>query len=203
MTPQIRLSVSLAAIAAAACLTAAASAQTTSEPLDDLLACRQLADPAERLACFDTAAASVALARDSGDLVAIRQSDFDAVERESFGLNLTGLARLGGNLFRSRDSSAPRGPDAVAEDGVRVLERSSDGGIDRASLLVERYTTFDRGKLRFYMQNGQVWEQTDTRPIRPPRGGEPFEVEIRSGALGSFLLNIPGVSRSIGVRRTR
>ena len=55
----------------------------------------------------------------------------------------------------------------------------------------------------FYMENGQVWRQSDTTAVNVPNGDEGNIAQIRQGAMGSYLLRINGRGRAIRVRRER
>ena len=62
--------------------------------IKNLLDCRALPDNAERLACYDKAAAAVENATKSGDLVAIDREQRRAARRQAFGFNLPTLSFL-------------------------------------------------------------------------------------------------------------
>lgn len=56
-----------------------------------------------------------------------------------------------------------------------------------------------RGFWVFTMENGQIWEQTDTARMPPPSAGD--DVKIAKSALGSFFITING--RNIRAKRIR
>ena len=55
------------------------------------------------------------------------------------------------------------------------------------------------GKLRFTMENGQVWKQIDSTTLRNI-GQAPWTAEIRKASFGSFLLSLNG-GRAVRVER--
>jgi hypothetical protein len=64
---------------------------------------------------------------------------------------------------------------------------------EKVSLSVTSMTRSSNGKLRFTMENGQVWRQIDTTTVRNIGEG-PWTAEIRKASFGSFLLSLNGGS---------
>lgn len=56
-------------------------------------------------------------------------------------------------------------------------------------------------KTRFFLQNGQIWEQVDTS-VFPHRAVDPV-VTITPGILDSWTLRVEGSNRTVKVRRVR
>jgi hypothetical protein len=206
-------------IAASALATASAAAQ---EPvrLDPLLACRSIEDGQARLACFDREAARLA-GDGSGRLVAVDMEDVEAVERDSFGLELPSLPRLSMSIFGARDergleaegpaSEAPPGatvgddspaqpsapaarPAPAPEPDARVLARTDDGQIDQIALIVDEVRLRGYDTVYIDMANGQVWEVIEGRNVRRLEGRvrPGTEAIIRRAAVGSYLLQFEG-----------
>jgi len=77
--------------------------------------------------------------------------------------------------------------------------------ITDVTLDIRKTTEFGYKKTRFFMTNGQVWEQIDSTKVRVPkvRNGMVNTVEISKAALGSFLLRVNGKGVAIRVRRVR
>ncbi len=180
--------------------------------LDPLLACREIDDAQARLACFDREAA--ALAGDGGaELVVVDVAEVEAVERDSFGLELPSLPRLSMSIFGvgaerglevagadaepdgDADSTPARGAAAEAEPAdARVIARTEDGQIDQIALVVEEVRVRGYDTVLVDMANGQVWEVIEGRNIRrlERRVRPGTEAVIRRGALGSYLLQFEG-----------
>lgn len=113
--------------------TGTAHAQSSGDPVDAVLACRQIADIEARLACFDTAAANLAQARDTGDLVTVTRDDVEAVERDSFGFSMPSLPRFSMPAFGRRDRMAEATNDAL--EGVAdtaIEDRSTEVDVAEA-----------------------------------------------------------------------
>jgi hypothetical protein len=177
-----------------------AAAQELSAPveMDALFACQTELDNAQRLACFDQAVNTLQAASTSGDIVAISRDDVEDVERDAFGFNLPSLPRLRGILGLGKSDSSP-------DDEVEANSANSSNPepLDRVMLQVDRWETFNRGRYRFHLTNGQVWIQTESDALRRPRKDEngALHVEIRKASFGSFLLKVNGKGRSVRVRR--
>lgn len=88
------------------------------DPVDAVLDCRTIADPAQRLACFDRSSATLQTARDAGEVTTITRADVESFERDSFGFNIPSLPRLS-LPFRNR-SSEPAAHDAL--EGVESAQ---------------------------------------------------------------------------------
>ena len=73
------------------------------------------------------------------------------------------------------------------------------------TLDIRKTTEFGHKKTRFFMANGQVWEQTDGNKVRIPkvRNEELNTADISKASLGSFFLRVNGKGAAIRVRRVR
>ena len=153
--------------AAGAAPPAAPSGQALPAQMQRLLACREIAESAERLACFDRESGTTAEAVQRQDLVVVDRDEVRRTKRTLFGLSLPKFPLLGGD-----------GEDVSQIDGViDGVGRNRDGG----------YV--------FLLKDGSRWSQTDSRPIalEPERGDT---VVVKRAALGSFMLSVgkqPGV----------
>ena len=180
----------------------AQGAETESETLNRLLACQALTDDAARLACQDEHLATLAEATQTGRIVVVERQALRQVERESFGLNLPSVGRLGGFLRRSSSDTA--GAEQVAEAETETFEDGSvatyneEGSLDSLTgLPVEEVETV-RGKLRITLANGQVWAQTDSTRIptisnRDVRNG--LTAEIETGLMGAHFMTLSNNTR--------
>lgn len=256
MRPTVLFAAALCAVPLGA---GAAAAQ--SDPLQPILACRQIADDAERLACFDSAAGALSGEEEAGEIVVVRREQIEQAERESFGFSIPGVSGLAssiGGLFsgdapaqapaphhaaeapvRTAASEAAQqaepatdpeptaqpapqtrpetpaqvaaqgeqasqpAPDPVAQaTGVDVIERNNDGEAIVVVMTIDRAREFDYQRYRFYMANGQVWEQLETVRLRMPRNSE-ARAHIRRLPMGGYVLRINDRGRAADVRRIR
>lgn len=131
-----------------------------------LVACANIADAAQRHACFD------------GLVPELKQ---------------TGAAQFGAAQPKPSPLTAPVTTGELTKAVPAQVEP------DRVSLTVTAMKESGDGKVRFTMENGQVWKQVDTTPVRFSGKG-PWTAEIRKAALGSFLLTLNG-GRAVRVER--
>ncbi|MBI1236643.1 MAG: hypothetical protein GC188_08170 [Alphaproteobacteria bacterium] len=255
----------LSATALGLMMSSGVSAQS-SDPIDDILVCQQIADEASRLACFDAAAGRLSEERQNG-LVGIYREDVEAVERDSFGFDLPSMPRLSLSMFARGTGNTPdpldpsstperlaaaetgetveppappparepvpvasndeaeeesrglfarltgRGGDDAEEtpaatadrspiNGVQVVERDDEGGVERVVMEIERIREMAYNRHRFYMTNGQVWDQSGAGRINYDDDDTNF-AEIRRASLDSYLMQINGRGRAIRVHRER
>lgn len=145
--------------------------------LKQLSDCRGVSDEAQRLACYDEAAAAVDAAEASGELVVMDRGQVREAKRSLFGFDTSAL-----NIF-------DRGGGEQ-----RVV-------VENVTLTVERAYRGEGGKWVLVMTDGQVWRQIDNSgPYAPPKQGS--EAKIRKAALGSYFLNIDGQT-AIRARREK
>ena len=142
--------------------------------LDQLAACRAMTDPAQRLACYDTAAAALDSAERSGDVVVLDRTQVQEARRGLFGFSVPSLSMFGG-----------------AREG-------EEEEVDNVSYVVRSAREVRDGEWLFVMEDGSVWRQIDGRMWGRPRAGQP--AVVRRASLGSFLMNV-GEAPAIRVRR--
>lgn len=138
-----------------------------------VVACSTIANPEQRLACFDKEVAAMNQAQRTGDLVAMDRQQVRKTRRSLFGLSLPDLGMFS-------DSENDDGPSEIVTT-IKAARQDSHGAwmID----LVE----------------GGRWVQIDTRPfVIDPAPGQP--IRIRRAALGSYLAN---VNKQVAVRVRR
>ncbi len=145
--------------------------------LNGVYACRDIAEDAARLACFDGAVGRLREAQTQGNFAAVDRGQVQEVQREGFGFNIGGLTRL-----------LPRlgGGDAQSDD------------LESVEVVVERVVERANGYHAFVMTNGAVWVQVVAERARNVRPGQ--TVRIRRAAVGSYMLS-PGAGSAHRVRR--
>jgi len=206
--------------------------QKPGNEVEDIFACRSEANNLKRLACYDKAVGRFETAQEKGEIVTITKEQVENVEKDSFGFNLPSLPKLG-NLFKRNESGRTRKsretknaltdpimtgiePNSSLEK-IKEKQKEKSGNeevsiattkatrINEVILIISRTKTIGYNKTRFFMENGQVWEQTDSRTVRIPkvRNNIANKAEIQKASLGSFLLRVNGSGRAIRVRRVR
>jgi hypothetical protein len=133
--------------------------------LQGLLDCRAKTDSADRLACFDAAAARMDQAEAKGDIVVVDREQARTVRKQAFGFILPSLS-----LFDRGEK-----PEQIDHySGVIALARTNGSG---------RWT--------IRLEDGAVWNQIDGNPPnRDPKTG--MKVEIRAAVMGSYMMSVDG-----------
>ena len=179
MNPYLRPLSAMVAAAGFAFAAAPAAAQLPAESraavLDELVRCRTITAPTERLACFDAAATALDAAERAGDVVVLDRGQMRETRRRLFGLSLPDVP-----IFERGER--PEQVDAIETTLVSARQRPLGDWI-------------------FELADGSVWEQIDNERINASvRPGAP--VRVRRAALGSFLLSVNG-ARSVRASRVR
>jgi hypothetical protein len=134
-----------------------------------LLACRDIADSAQRLACYDKNAAIIGDAVAKRDLVVFDRESVRKTKRGLFGFGIPNLGIFG-------------------DDDNEVEIKQIDGEI------VSTAFNADGGYI-FRLADGSRWTQMDGKPFAlPPEAGD--KVVVKKGALGSYIMSVakqPGV----------
>lgn len=167
--------------AAAAPLVLAALAATSPLAAEDkkgesayvaaLRACQGKTDPAERLACYDTAVAAMVSASTEGEVRVVDREEVRETRRKLFGFALPDFGIFGGK-------------DDKEDDGKEEEEFTTL----QTTVASVRYVN---SKLVITTAEGADW-QLDEMPARlmKPKVGQ--SLEIKAGALSSYFLRIDG-----------
>ena len=166
----------LAATIAMATMASAKEAETPQPApaaLTRVIACGTVADPSERLACYDREVKTMNEAQQKGDLIAMDRQQVRKTRRSLFGLALPDLGVFG---------------DSESDDGNSAIETT----IKSVSETPDR-------KWIFTLAEGSRWVQLDTRNfVVDPAPGQP--IRIRRAAMGSYLAN---VNKQVAIRVRR
>lgn len=149
--------------------TSAAAPRDAARPqiFDRMVACRAVADPTARLACYDAEVAAVDAAEKSNELVVVDRDQVRKARRSLFGLSLPKLA-----IFS-------RGKDGEDEDDPKQID----------SVIRSAYSSGASNRSTMILEDGAKWVQIDSRSLsRTPRPG--MKIRIRRAALGSYVANI-------------
>lgn len=166
--------VSVGVLAAGQIASAQSPAKARAGALQAVVDCRKLTDGAERLACFDKAAAQLDAAERAGDVVVVDRAQVQEAQRSAFGFNIRMPSFLSGG----------GGSKGEAIDTLESTIDSASQGSD--------------GKWTFELPDGAIWKQTDNENIRNPRHGS--KITIRKAAMGSYFLSVDG-QRSVRAKR--
>lgn len=137
--------------------------------------CRQMTDPAQRLACYDSAANALLNATNTGEVSIVDRGEVRKVRHSLFGFNLPRVP------FFSGDTTANEAQDKI--DSTITSVKALNNGYYQMVIA----------------DNNAVWVTTDDSiNFDPPRPGQ--KIEILRGALGNYFLRING---QVGVRGKR
>lgn len=175
-----RLSAALCVIGIAG-LAAPLQAQEESAPvshLDQLKECREQADPALRLACYDAAAGAMIAAEEEGELKIVDRQEVRKTRRSLFGFSLPSLG-----IFGKGDKEEDDPEDQLNEIETTI---AAVGGSHSGGYVIQT-------------AEGAVWRINDVpnRLLRPKVGDR---LLIKSGALSSYFIRI---NNQGGVKATR
>lgn len=177
LQPVSRLAAPLVLAALAAAMPAAAKDKAppaTPAQIKELYACRDIADAAARLACFDREVGELSAADQAREIVFTDKETAKKTRRGLFGFS---FPKLGG-IF---------GGD---EDEINEIDT------------VIRSVSMDRsGKYTLVMEDDAVWTQIDTTKLpRQPKPGQ--KIHIKTATMGSYFATIEG-GRAIRLKRDR
>lgn len=167
----------LAALALAATSLAADGAPPPARPYAALQSCRAIADSAQRLACYDNAAAALDAAAKSEEVVIVDRQEVRKARKGLFGFNLPRVGFLAGRAGNSEDQA-----DEQALDDTVASARA-----------------LPYGKWRITLTSGGVWEtlEADSR-FTDPRPG--MAVNLTKGAMGNYFFKV-AKGRAVSARR--
>lgn len=168
----------------------AGSAPSSPSPLSPIYACADKTDPTERLACYDGAVAAIRAKEEKSEIVTFDKQRVEKVRREAFGFSLPSLPKLGLPAFGSGKKSGGSTDAATAANDVDIEEQTF--------VVTSQRMAGDRVVLT--LENGQVWRLVEAGELNGPRR-PPFNVTIRTAAMGSYILTVEGRNKGYRVRR--
>jgi hypothetical protein len=140
----------------------------TPQSIQQLIACRSVADPMQRLACYDRQSDALNVAIAKKDVVVIDKQRATAAKRSLFGFSIPDF----GGLFGGGDNDLKEIASTVAKVGHDPY-----------------------GAWVVTLADGSTWAQTDdaTLGLGPEKGDK---VVVRRGSFGAFFLRVneqPGI----------
>lgn len=130
--------------------------------VQQLLDCRGIADPTQRLACYDKQAGIIGQAISTRELVVIDKARANQAKRSLFGFSVPNF----GGLFGS------------GEDDIKQIESTVTG-----------FSYNAEGGYVLKLADGSVWTQVDDAMLGlPPQRGD--KVIVKRGLMGSFYLQL-------------
>lgn len=168
-----------------------ANASPARDALEAVAKCAEIPATAERLQCFDAAAASA-----KSVLAAANKPAEPEAESEGGLLSWFGFAPEEKPVTKPEDF----GVTPKTEDRPGAPKE-----ITEISAVVVEYAKNAHGKSLFILDNGQVWKQIDgdTSELYYREADGPMKVKIEKAFLGSFSLYVEGKSGKLKVRRVK
>lgn len=158
----------LLALSAALALPVAVQAQdreiaNDKDTIEQLKSCRVIAEPMERLACYDREVGEVITATEDGTLQVVDQQDVEETKRRLFGFTLPKIKLFGGD----------------------------DGQLTTLETTVTRVRREGREGWVFTTEEGSVWRISNSKMgWRPPRVGQ--TVVFKKASMGSYFIRVNG-----------
>lgn len=207
-------------LAAVSLLTAhgAAQADPRSDAANAVLNCAELTDAAARLSCYDGAAGRLkeAMAPPSRDKLI---ADFGAPASARTEAPAPTTAPVPG---QTQTASAPVTPAEESEDDVSLfgmtiirgaktetefgeeqIERDVEGNLQQITVLVTDFAYTPTGDAVVFLENGQIWRQTDGGKVRFPNNPSDRRVTIKTASVGGYTMTVGDSNRSYRVRRAK
>lgn len=144
--------------------------------VDAVAACRDIADPAARLACFDKAVTTLVAARERKDVVVLDRAEVQKTRRSLFGFTLPRIRLFGGG-----------NDDGDNSEDIKEINGSIVGV---AQIAADRW--------QVTLDDETRWITTESARGFPPRPGE--SIRIRRAPFGSYDASF-NKRRTIKVRR--
>lgn len=143
--------------------------------LQALQACRAIGTDAERLACFDKAAAALDQSVRNKEVVVLDKQDVRKTKRSLFGFTLPKLPFFGND----------KGEDKEEPEFTQIEST------------VTSVKPYDYQKFRFTIEDGAEWETTEPMSFPPKKGSK---VTIKKGLMGSYFIKF-GNDRAVKGKR--
>ncbi len=131
---------------------------------EDVVACKLIESPEQRLACYDEKVVTLDQAQKSKEIVLVDKTGIKEAKRGLFGFT---LPKIG--IFSDDDDN---------ENEITEIEA-----------IAKSASTLEDGKWYIVLEDGARWQQIDNKTInRKPQSG--LKVSIRKAAMGSYFVNI-------------
>ena len=136
----------------------------TPQSVQQLIACRENSNPAQRLACYDKQTDALRRAIATRDVVVIDKQRAVAAKRGLFGFSVPEF----GGLFGGNETD-----------------------VNEISSSITKVTKDPYGAWVVALADGSTWAQTDDEPLGlPPERGD--KVVVHRGSFGAFFLRVRG-----------
>jgi len=156
---------------------------STLDPLSNVKKCVKVQIDSSRLACFDAAVGELSGAVDTGEVLIIDKEIIEQSKKENFGLVNQDKSDID-TVFEKKNVSAKTENSNLIVNPIMKVEKNA------------------RKRAIFYLENGQVWEQTQSGYVYVNKKKQNI-AHIKKAALGGFKLRINDKGTLIRVRRIK
>ncbi len=174
----------------------AVSADDAATTLAAFRACTDIGDDTARLACFDKAASAGGLAAAERALAEARVAQAEAAAAK------VEADRKRREAEAEAEALAARAAEKKAADAMSFGADKDRADADEITATVTRIVATPVGRVLFYLDNGTIWEQTDSKAVRENRILN-TSVIVKRAALGGFVLTISDLGIVHRVKRRR
>jgi hypothetical protein len=187
------------AVVALAALTAAAPAQSVNA--QGAVPCTQLADDAERLACYDRALRATPATSAPAEAAAVPAAAVPATQADSTATATVPAAEPSRQPRQVREATAPAAPAPPAPPAA-TSDTSNTSENPIIPIVIVGTRALPGRETTFILADGTSWVQNDSQRITG-LPDTPFEAELKPGAVGSYFLVPKERGRAIRVRPIR
>ena len=158
-----------------------------------LQSCQQIADEEQRLSCFDQIVMQL---NNSSVAVLAPQSPEDVTA--SMPTRVTETAATQSEVTTSAVSATTVATTRSVNEEFGLKKPDPVDELQEIISIVRSTKLDKRKKLLITLENGQQWQQLDQAYIKIKTGDR---CTVKRGAIGSFLLAVDGITKTIRVRR--
>ena len=163
----------------------------------DIVLCSKESNPLERLVCFDKIAEQINASEPRNEAVA-SSSPVQAIPPIAIDTDVPPIP-VDDTLTSVPETEVKDEVDSFglpqAPKDVTILDNGELNSV------IEKIQKSPRRPVRFILENGQIWENSDNSTMGLPSVGD--AIVISPGALGSFYLRKADINRTFKVKRIR
>ncbi len=178
----------------AGALSIASAQPSEAQAVDAAIACRDITDDLERLACLDAATETLVVTR------IVREEAIEEKKREErtfFG--------LGGRKNKQDDDPlvAETPQDFGGEYLPENIKKRDEKRLKQITAKVAEFSVNQYGKVTVTLENGQIWRQlnSDSKRLVFSRKEKLYTAKVKRSTFGNYLLTVKELGRTIRVRR--